>query len=87
MAISKQIVLVVRQKLLIKRIADAFNERRGSIRILTVSEKGSSCELVVDYKIIHGYQVHQSVSRGKIEASLIVTAEKLDSSPPVFRWV
>ncbi|KAL2001743.1 hypothetical protein VTN02DRAFT_1328 [Thermoascus thermophilus] len=48
----KQGLPVVTQGNLFQRISDAFDEGRGSVRALVINDGG--CELVVDYKVIHG---------------------------------
>jgi hypothetical protein len=47
----KQGLPVVSQGNLFRRIRDAFNEGRGSVRALVINDGGR--ELVVDYKVIH----------------------------------
>ncbi|KAF2138974.1 uncharacterized protein K452DRAFT_78885 [Aplosporella prunicola CBS 121167] len=48
----KQGLPVLDQSSLSKRLADAFDNGRGSIRVLIVNDAGN--EMVVDYKVIHG---------------------------------
>lgn len=48
----KQGLPVLDQSGLSQRLADAFDNGRGSIRVLVISDEGR--ELIVDYKVVHG---------------------------------
>ncbi|KAK0642699.1 Woronin body major protein [Lasiodiplodia hormozganensis] len=48
----KQGLPVLDQSGLSKKLADSFDNGRGSIRVLVISDAGT--ELVVDYKVVHG---------------------------------
>jgi hypothetical protein len=48
----KQGLPVLDQSNLLKRLTDAFDNGRGSIRILVINDEGQ--ELAVDYKVVHG---------------------------------
>ncbi|KAL1638723.1 hypothetical protein SLS58_008646 [Diplodia intermedia] len=48
----KQGLPVLDQSSLLKKLTDAFDDGRGSIRVLVISDSGT--ELVVDYKVVHG---------------------------------
>ncbi|KAF2085358.1 hypothetical protein K490DRAFT_46843, partial [Saccharata proteae CBS 121410] len=48
----KQGLPVLDQSSLLKRVTDSFDNGRGSIRVLVISDEGQ--ELVVDYKVVHG---------------------------------
>jgi len=48
----KQGLAVLDQSGLLNRVSEAFNNGRGSVRVLVISDEGR--ELVVDYKIVHG---------------------------------
>ncbi len=48
----KQGLLVIDQSGLYERLADAFDNGRGSVRVLVLADRGQ--ELAVDYKIVHG---------------------------------
>jgi Eukaryotic elongation factor 5A hypusine, DNA-binding OB fold len=48
----KQGLPILDQSSLGSRIADAFDNGRGSIRVLVLNDEGE--ELVVDYKVVHG---------------------------------
>lgn len=48
----KQGIPVLDQSNLFNRLQDAFDNGRGSIRILVINDDGN--ELAVDYKVVHG---------------------------------
>jgi hypothetical protein len=48
----KQGLPVLDQSNLLVRLTEAFNDGRGSIRVLVINDGGR--ELAVDYKVIHG---------------------------------
>ncbi|KAK8230529.1 translation protein SH3-like domain-containing protein [Phyllosticta capitalensis] len=48
----KQGLPVNDQDHLLKRLTEAFDDGRGSIRVLVINDSGS--ELIVDYKVVHG---------------------------------
>ncbi|KAK8231027.1 eukaryotic translation initiation factor-like protein 5A-1 [Phyllosticta paracitricarpa] len=48
----KQGLPVNDQDHLLKRLTEAFDDGRGSIRVLVISDSGA--ELIVDYKVVHG---------------------------------
>ncbi|KAK7515645.1 putative Woronin body protein hexa [Phyllosticta citriasiana] len=48
----KQGLPVNDQDHLLKRLTEAFDDGRGSIRVLVISDSGT--ELIVDYKVVHG---------------------------------
>ncbi|CAK4030354.1 Woronin body major [Lecanosticta acicola] len=48
----KQGLPVLDQSSLLNRLTDAFNNGRGSVRVLVISDEGR--ELAVDYKVVHG---------------------------------
>ncbi|KXT01346.1 hypothetical protein AC578_6640, partial [Pseudocercospora eumusae] len=48
----KQGLPVLDQSSLLQRLTDAFNNGRGSVRVLVISDEGR--ELAVDYKVVHG---------------------------------
>lgn len=48
----KQGLPVLDQSNLLNRLNDAFNNGRGSVRVLVINDEGR--ELAVDYKIVHG---------------------------------
>lgn len=48
----KQGLPVLDQSSLLQRLTDSFNNGRGSVRVLVISDEGR--ELAVDYKVVHG---------------------------------
>ncbi|WPV14650.1 Woronin body major protein [Fulvia fulva] len=48
----KQGLPVLDQSSLLNRLQDSFNNGRGSVRVLVISDEGR--ELAVDYKVVHG---------------------------------
>ncbi|CZT23982.1 related to Woronin body major protein [Ramularia collo-cygni] len=48
----KQGLPVLDQSSLLNRLTDSFNNGRGSVRVLVISDEGR--ELAVDYKVVHG---------------------------------
>ncbi|KAK4986074.1 hypothetical protein LTR50_005534 [Elasticomyces elasticus] len=48
----KQGLPVLDQSSLLARLSDSFNNGRGSVRVLVISDEGR--ELAVDYKVVHG---------------------------------
>jgi Eukaryotic elongation factor 5A hypusine, DNA-binding OB fold len=48
----KQALPVLDQSELFKRVTNAFDNGRGSIRVLVLNDEGR--ELVVDYKVVYG---------------------------------
>ncbi|EME45501.1 hypothetical protein DOTSEDRAFT_71272 [Dothistroma septosporum NZE10] len=48
----KQGLPVLDQSSLLARLQDSFNNGRGSVRVLVISDEGR--ELAVDYKVVHG---------------------------------
>jgi hypothetical protein len=48
----KQGLPVIDQSNLLDRLSDSFDNGRGSVRVLVISDQGQ--ELAVDYKVVHG---------------------------------
>jgi hypothetical protein len=48
----KQGLPIIDQSDLLTRLSDAFDNGRGSVRVLVINDEGR--ELAVDYKVVHG---------------------------------
>jgi len=48
----KQGLPIIDQSDLLSRLSDAFDNGRGSVRVLVINDEGR--ELAVDYKVVHG---------------------------------